>query len=682
MSSFYITTPIYYVNARPHLGHAYTTIVADSLARFHKILGQKTHFLTGTDEHGDKIVQAAEKVGLDPQSFVDQVSGEFKALWPQLGIEYDDFVRTTDTQHKACVQAFLQKVYDAGDIYFGEFGGYYCYGCERFYTEKELENGLCPQHLNKPEFISEKNYFFRMSKYLPWLREHIKANPDFIRPERYRNEVLAMLESGALEDLCISRPKSRLTWGIELPFDKDYVCYVWFDALLNYISALNWPDGECYKEFWPAQHLVAKDILKPHAVFWPTILKSAGLPIYEHLNVHGYWLVRDTKMSKSLGNVVDPLVLSREFGLDAFRYFLLREMHFGSDASFTEDSMTTRVNADLANDLGNLYSRVLSMNAKYFDGMVPEAVAGAHTQSDEDIRALATNAMQNYVQLFGEVRFSQALDSLWDLVRALNKYVDSEAPWALYKQGNRERLATVLYTLLELLRKIALHVWPVMPQAATAMLEQLGSPVAEHALPTTTLADEASTWGSLQAGTVLAQSSNLFPRRETAAVVEKAAKGEAKKAKQASAPKSEQSPAPAAAPISAPISAGLAASTSPKAPDAPSHADALPLAFDDFKKVEMRVGTIMVAERHPNADKLLRFEIDLGEDAPRQILSGLADFYAPESLLGRQVCVVCNLAPRKIRGLISHGMVLTAEKDGQLELLTVSGPVANGSLVS
>lgn len=663
MSSFYITTPIYYVNARPHLGHAYTTIVADSLARFHKLLGLNTRFLTGTDEHGDKIVQAAEKAGLDPQSFVDNVSGEFKALWPQLGIEYDAFVRTTDAQHKACVQAFMQKVYDSGDIYFGEFGGYYCYGCERFYTEKELENGLCPQHLSKPEFISEKNYFFRMSKYLPWLKEHIMANPSFIRPERYRNEVLAMLESGALEDLCISRPKSRLTWGIELPFDTDYVCYVWFDALINYISALNWPHGEAYTEFWPGQHLVAKDILKPHAVFWPTMLKAAGLPLYQHLNVHGYWLVRDTKMSKSLGNVVDPVTLSAEFGLDAFRYFLLREMHFGSDASFTEESMTTRINADLANDLGNLYSRVLSMNAKYFGGMVPEPMDTLHP-NDEAIRALATNAMQNYVQLFGEVRFAQGLDALWELVRALNKYVDSEAPWALYKQGNRERLASVLYTMLELLRKIALHVWPVMPQAAAAMLEQLGTPVPHGSLPTITLADEALTWGTLQPGTVLAQSSNLFPRRETAAVVEKAAKGEAKKAKQSG---TTQTASPVANP---PVPATAAA------------ASLSPVAFDDFKKVDMRVGTILVAERHPNADKLLRFEIDLGEGAPRQILSGLAEYYAPETLVGKQVCVVANLAPRKIRGLVSHGMVLTAEKDGILQLVTVMAPVTDGSVVS
>jgi len=280
-STFYITTPIYYVNARPHLGHAYTTIVADSLRRFHTLLGEDTWFLTGTDEHGDKIVKAAEAAGQTPQEFVDGISGQFQALWPKLGIKHDQFIRTTDADHKARVQAFLQKVYDNGDIYFGEHGGHYCTGCERFYTEKELENGLCPQHLTKPDFIQEKNYFFRMSKYLPWLAGHIRENPDFIRPERYRNEVLSMIESGALEDLCISRPKTRLEWGIELPFDKDYVCYVWFDALLNYISALGWPDGDKYAAYWPGEHLVAKDILKPHGVFWPTMLKSAGVPLYK-----------------------------------------------------------------------------------------------------------------------------------------------------------------------------------------------------------------------------------------------------------------------------------------------------------------------------------------------------------------------------------------------------------------
>lgn len=656
MSTFFITTPIYYVNARPHLGHAYTTIVADTLSRFHKLLGEKTFFLTGTDEHGDKIVQAAEKAGMAPQAFVDEISGAFQALWPQLGIKNDRFIRTTDPAHKKCVQDFMQRVYDAGDIYFGEFGGHYCYGCERFYTEKELENGLCPQHLSKPEYISEKNYFFRMSKYLPWLAEHIRKNPDFIRPERYRNEVLAMIESGALEDLCISRPKSRLTWGIELPFDKDYVCYVWFDALLNYISALDWPNGEAYQTFWPGEHLVAKDILKPHAVFWPTMLKAAGLPIYQHLNVHGYWLVRDTKMSKSLGNVVDPVDMAQRFGLDAFRYFLLREMHFGSDASVTEEVMITRINADLANDLGNLYSRVLAMAAKYFNSTVPAPLAD-HAD-DEVIRQLAADSMQNFVQLFGQVRFAQALDSLWDLVRALNKYVDTQAPWALAKQGNMERLTAVMYTLLESLRKVALAVWPVMPGASRAMLGQLGvlPEGEEDAPPTTSLAEEALAWGGLAPGGALAAASNLFPRMEQ------------EKSVPAKGPKSGKKPK-------------ASAQAAPEA-EAAQAEPAAALSFDDFKKVEMRVGTVLKAERHPNADKLLRLEVDLGEAAPRQILSGLAEHFAPEDLTGKQVCVVVNLAPRTIRGLVSHGMVLTAECDGKLQLLTAAGAVPNGSYIA
>ncbi len=668
MSSFYITTPIYYVNARPHLGHAYTTIVADSLARFHKCLGHDTFFLTGTDEHGDKIVQAAEKAGQSPQEFVDGVSGQFQQLWADMSIENDAFVRTTDAAHKACVQTFLQKVYDAGDIYFGEFGGHYCYGCERFYTEKELQDGLCPQHLTKPEFISEKNYFFRMSKYLPWLREHLEKNPDFIRPERYRNEVLSMLEMGALEDLCISRPKSRLTWGIELPFDKEYVCYVWFDALLNYISALQWPQGEAYTRLWPGEHIVAKDILKPHAVFWPTMLKSAGLPIYQHLNVHGYWLVRDTKMSKSLGNVVEPLEMGRRFGLDAFRYFLLREMSFGSDASFSEEGMIGRINADLANDLGNLYSRVLSMAAKYFQSVVPQPLHD--TEDDAAIRDIAKNALQNFVQLFGEVRFAQGLDALWELVRALNKYVDTQAPWTLAKQGNMERLTSVMYTLLESLRKIALHIWPVMPEASATLLGQLGIEATSTCPPTVDLTAEALSWNGLAVGTVLATSSNLFPRLETPK--DKDIKPKTKDKKQEKAVKKSQE-----------CKAVKKSDTQEKSSVASDVEQSLPpLNFEDFTKVDMRVGTVVVAEKHPNADKLLRLEVALGEEKPRQILSGLAEFFAPEVLVGKQVCVVANLAPRTIRGLVSHGMVLTVEKDGKLELLTAMGIMPDGSHVS
>ena len=649
MDTFYITTPIYYVNAKPHLGHAYSTIVADSLKRFHTIMGSDSYFLTGTDEHGDKIVQAAEANGQSPQQYVDLISSLFQKLWPDMGISNDDFIRTTQPRHIKVVQDILQKVHDSGDIYFGEYGGHYCFGCERFYTEKELVDGKCPDHQTKPEYIAEKNYFFKMSKYQDWLKQHIKKNPDFIRPEQYRNEVLSMLEGGDLEDLCISRPKSRLTWGIELPFDQNYVTYVWFDALINYVSALGYPDNKKFKKFWPgANHLVAKDILKPHAIFWPTMLKAAGIEPYQHLNVHGYWLIKDTKMSKSLGNVVEPLKMKDTYGLSAFRYFLLREMSFGQDASFSEEALVGRLNSDLANDLGNLFNRTQAMTHKYFGGVIPKPAE--EDILDAEIKKLGQDSMRAFQAQFADFKFSRALESLWELVRGLNKYIDETAPWTLHKNKATGRLSTVIYVLLENMRKIAVHLWPVMPEAAEAMLKQLGLTfvVEKYNLP-----KELDVWGLLESGSPVCEASNLFPRVD---------------------PPQPESAAEAKAPAKA--------KTKTKKQEATAAVEEQFIEFEDFQKVQLKVGTVLAAEKHPDADRLLLVKVDTGEAEPRQVVAGLADFFAPDDLVGKQVVVVANLKPRKLRKQVSQGMIL-AVKDGEtMKLLTTTGEVPPGSTVS
>jgi methionyl-tRNA synthetase len=506
--AFYVTTPIYYVNAEPHLGHAYTTVVADALARFHRLMGEDTRFQTGTDEHGDKVMEAARKAGLPVKDFVDRISNTFRRTWDELGISYDFFVRTTQPAHVRVVQEILSRLHDQDDIYFGEYGGLYCYGCERFYLERELADGKCPDHQTPPTFIKEENYFFRMSRYQEWLLGHIEDYPDWIRPERYKNEVLGFLRE-PLEDLCISRPKQRLEWGITLPFDERYVAYVWFDALLNYLTGVDYPDGPDYRKFWPGvHHLIAKDILKPHAIYWPTMLKAAGIDPFLHLNVHGYWQIAEGKMSKSLGNVVEPHALVDLYGLDQVRYFFLREMVYGLDATFSEEALRTRINSDLANDLGNLFARSLGMSFKYRQGMVP--APGDAEAGDREVRALAQETAADFLRLFPDMEFPKALARVWELVGHLNRYIVVTAPWELAKDASAQiRLDTVLYHLLEGLRWLAVLLSPVMPTSTQKMAGQLGL-ASSWDRPLS----EALRWGGLSPGTRLSQGNALFPRLE------------------------------------------------------------------------------------------------------------------------------------------------------------------------
>jgi methionyl-tRNA synthetase len=505
MDRIYITTPLYYVNAEPHLGHTYTTVIADTLKRYYQSLGYEAFLLTGTDEHGDKIAQAAAANGTTPKEYADRISHLFRSTWDTCGIAYDHFIRTTDAYHTEYVQSVLQKIHDAGEIYFGEYGGFYCFGCERFYTEKELIDGKCPDHQTAPQYISEKNYFFRMSKYQQQLIDAIQRKPDLIRPERYRGEVLAFLRE-PLEDLCISRPTSRLQWGIPMPFDANYVTYVWFDALLNYVSALEHRGGDSFSGLWPrANHLIAKDILKPHAIYWPIMLMAAGLPLYDHLHVHGYWVMDSGKMSKSLGNVIRPLEMKARFGMDAFRYFLLREMPFGQDAKFSEEALITRINADLANNLGNLVSRVLTMQQKYFAGVVqPLSVSWA----DEDVKlrdafAAAESDLKSQME---QLQFHRALEAVWSALDHGNRYIVQTAPFTLFKDPSKHgRVGEVLHHSLEVVRFMARLLAPFMPNTARELRGLLA--VDESGL--------GASWGQgFAAGHKINPPKSLFPRIE------------------------------------------------------------------------------------------------------------------------------------------------------------------------
>jgi len=630
---FYLTTPIYYVNATPHLGHAYTTIVADAMARYHRLAGDDVRFLTGTDEHGDKIAQAAAKAGVKPRAYTDGISAKFRETWQRLGISNDDFIRTTEERHKTVVQGILQALWDAGEIYLGKYGGHYCFGCERFYTEKEIVDGKCPDHQTPLTWIEEENYFFKMSKYQGWLIDYINARPDLIRPERYRNEILGFLRD-PLQDLSISRPRTRLEWGIPLPFDDKYVTYVWFDALINYVSALGQPGGDTFKRYWPhVEHLIGKDILKPHAIYWPCMLKAVGLDVFRHLDVHGYWNIGGGKMSKSIGNVVEALALTDKYGHDAFRYFLMREMTFGLDADFSEEALVGRLNADLANDLGNLVSRATTLLAK---AEPTEKPTMAVIPADREVLAMADDARRRVERAMEQFAFHRALEAIWEFIGAVNRYIDTTQPWALAKDpAKAPELNRVLATLADSLRFLGIILAPFLPDAAAKIRRAIG----DGREPS--LANAAM--GRINTIPRVERLSGLFPRVVAA--------GET-------------------------VSVGL----TDQASVVKTEKQADRLTIDDFGRLDLRVAEVIAAELVPKSKKLLKLTVSLG-DSQRTVVAGIAEHYAPGDLVGKKVVIVANLEAAKLMGIESQGMVLAGSAGDRLAVVTPDRDLPPGARV-